>query len=142
MRPPMGPGRPPPNNGPMNAHTSIYLVDDSAAIRSRLAEMVGRIEGVRVVGEAASAPEAIVGILATRPDSVVLDLNLERSNGLQVLQAVHPQSPATEFIVLTNHVEPQYRRACERAGAAHFFDKASEFDRVALVVTRIASGRH
>ena len=50
MRPPMGPGRPPPNNGPMNAHTSIYLVDDSAAIRSRLADMVGRIEGVRVVG--------------------------------------------------------------------------------------------
>jgi DNA-binding NarL/FixJ family response regulator len=47
-----------------------------------------------------------------------------------------PQMPDVSFVVLTNHAEPQYRRACARAGASHFLDKSSEFDRVRLVVSQ------
>ena len=122
--------------------TNVYIVDDSAAIRSRLAELLGRLDGVRVVGESGDAPRAVTDILALRPDSVLLDLNLGATNGMQVLRAVHPQQPGIAFVVLTNHSEPQYRRACERAGAAYFLDKSTEFDRVASVIAQIASTRH
>ena len=122
--------------------TNIYIVDDSPAIRSRLADLLGRIEGVQVVGEAADAPRAVTDILALRPDSVLLDLNLGGTNGMQVLRSVHPLHPGIAFVVLTNHSELQYRRACERAGAAYFLDKSTEFDRVAAVIAEIASTRH
>ena len=122
-----------------NAATHIYIVDDSAAIRSRLNDMLNRVEGVRVVGEAAAASRAVTEILSLRPHSVVLDLNLEGSSGMQVLRAIHPQAPDIVFVVLTNHAEPQYRRACERAGAAYFLDKSTEFDRVPGVIAAIAS---
>ena len=122
--------------------THIYIVDDSAAIRARLAEMVGRISGVRVVGEAAAAYEAVSGILALRPDSVLLDLNLNGTSGIQVLRAIHPLAPEIAFVVLTNHAESQYRRACERAGAAYFLDKSTEFERVPGVIAEIAALRH
>jgi DNA-binding NarL/FixJ family response regulator len=125
-----------------NAPTHIYIVDDSSAIRARLHEMLGRLEGVRIVGESDAASQAVSEILSLRPHSVLLDLNLGSSNGMQVLRAIHPQAPDIVFVVLTNHAEPQYRRACERAGAAYFLDKSTEFDRVPGVIAEIASTRH
>ena len=122
--------------------THVYIVDDSATIRSRLVEMLGGMERVRVVGEAADAAAAVDGILARRPDSVLLDLNLGRSSGMQVLRAVHQQAPEIVIVVLTNHAEPQYQRACTRAGAAYFLDKSTQFDRVRDVIAAIAATRH
>ena len=126
----------------MKSPTRIYIVDDSAAIRSRLHALLAGLQGVSLVGEAASAPEAIVDILALRPHSVLLDLNLGDRSGINVLRAVHPQAPQIQFVVLTNHAEPQYRRACERAGAAFFLDKTTEFNRVPEVIATIASRVH
>jgi DNA-binding NarL/FixJ family response regulator len=122
--------------------TRVFIVDDSASIRVRLAEMLGRMADVAVVGEAASAAEAIAGILRTLPDSVLLDLNLIGHSGLDVMRAVRPRAPAIAFVVLTNHSEPQYRQACAAAGARFFLDKSNEFDRVREVIAQIAGERH
>ena len=122
--------------------TQVYIVDDSPAIRGRLIELLSRMEGVQVVGEAADAPTAVTGILALRPHSVLLDLNLGSGSGMQILRAIHPQLPETVFVVLTNHSELQYRRACAKAGASHFLDKSTEFERVCEVIASIAATRH
>ncbi len=122
-------------------NTSVFIVDDSAPIRARIAEMLGAMGTVQIVGEAASARDAVAGILRTRPDSVLLDLNLMGRTGIDVLRTVHPKAPDIVFVVLTNHAEPQYRRACAQAGAAYFLDKSSEFHRVRDVVAEIASHR-
>jgi DNA-binding NarL/FixJ family response regulator len=123
-------------------HNKVFIVDDSASIRTRLAEMLARLDGVTVVGEAASATEAIAGILRLKPTAVVLDLNLMGRTGIDVLRAVHPQEPDIVFVVLTNHAEPQYRTACTKAGAAYFLDKSCDFDRVPDVIAEITATRH
>lgn len=125
-----------------NAPTHIYVVDDSASIRSRIAEMLGRMQGVKIVGEATGAPQATVDILALRPHQVLLDLNLGGTSGMEVLRAVRGIAPEIAFVVLTNHAEAQYRRACERAGASYFLDKSTEFDRVPAVIAELAATRH
>jgi DNA-binding NarL/FixJ family response regulator len=122
--------------------TRVFIVDDSAPIRARLAEMLSTMAQVRVVGEADSAREAVAGILRARPDSVLLDLNLMGRTGIDVLKTIRPKAPDIVFVVLTNHAEPQYRRACTEAGAAYFLDKSSEFDRVREVIAEIAATRH
>jgi len=118
---------------------TVFIVDDSAPIRERLVQMLEGIDGVGVVGEATSANDAIHGILHTRPSSVLLDLKLLGSSGLEVLRTVHPVDPRIVFVVLTNQSEPQYRRACRAAGAAHFLDKTTEFERVREIVGDIAT---
>ena len=126
----------------MQKQTSVFIVDDSESIRRRLIEMLARVDGVAIAGEAASATEAIYGILRTRPDSVLLDLNLMGRTGIDVMRAVRPQAPDVIFVVLTNHAEPQYRKACAKAGATYFLDKSIDFDRVAAVIAEIAATRH
>jgi len=127
---------------PSAAEMNVFIVEDSASIRQRLAIMLGDIEGVTVVGQADTPAEALEGILRTRPDSVVLDIQLIGGSGLDVLRKAHPQVPATVFIVLTNHPDLQYRRICMEAGAAYFFDKSSEIAKVREVIAGLGATRH
>jgi DNA-binding NarL/FixJ family response regulator len=117
--------------------TNVFIVDDSVSIRVRLAQLLGGTPGVNVVGEAGSATEAIAGILRSHPDSVLLDLNLMGSTGLDVMRKVRPQAPDVAFVVLTNHFEPQYRDACFEAGARYFLDKSQDLHKVPQVIQEI-----
>ena len=122
--------------------TSVYIVDDSDSIRQRLVSMLGTMRNVAVVGEARTESEAIDGIVATCPDIVLLDLNLGAGSGMHVLHAVQHKLPRVSVVVLTNHSEPQYRRACMKAGARHFFDKSTQFDCVRTVISDFEAKQH
>lgn len=114
--------------------TKVFIVEDAPAIRDRLIEMLGDVDGVAVVGDAATPKAAVAGILQTHPDYVVLDYQLEGGTAVDVLGAIHPQAPETVFVVLTNHAHSQYRRVCLEAGATHFFDKSLQFGKVKDVI--------
>jgi len=131
------------NTGAMETSdpTRVFIVDDSAYMRKRIAETIGRVASVRVVGEAACARAATAAILGERPHTVLLDLDLAGSTGLEVLKSVRPHAPEVVFVVLTNHTEDPYRRACAAAGASYFLDKSREFEQVREIVARIAATR-
>jgi DNA-binding NarL/FixJ family response regulator len=116
------------------AALTVFLVEDSLAIRERLAETIRGIAGARLVGEAGTVGKAIDGIRSTHPGAVILDLQLEDGSGLEVLRAVHPGSPALHVAVLTNYATDQHRRACMNAGAEFFLDKSSDFPRIREIV--------
>jgi len=120
----------------------VFIVEDSAPIRERLAALLGDIDGVSIVGEAGSIGAAVEGILRTRPESVVLDIQLLDGSGVEVLREVCPKAPEVVFVVLTNHAHPQYRRICMEAGARHFFDKSTEFGKVREVITGLSATHH
>ena len=113
---------------------TVFLVEDSLAIRARLAETIREIEGAELVGEAGAVGEAIEGIRSAHPGAVILDLQLEDGSGLEVLKAVHPASSALHVAVLTNYATDQHRRACMDAGAEFFLDKSSDFPRIREIV--------
>ena len=128
----------------MNAaltRTEVFIVDDVPSMRERLRELVGEVPEVDVVGDAGTPSDAIAGILAKQPTCVLLDYQLIGGTGVDVLRAVQGRSPGTVFVVLTNHPDPQYRRACMDAGAHHFFDKSTEFERIADVLRSINGTR-
>jgi len=122
------------DNAQPESRTNVFIVEDSAPIRERLVGLLRDTEGVTVVGEADTAKAAVEGILRTRPDTVVLDIQLSGGSGIEVLRKIHPLAPEVIFIVLTNHSNPQYRRICTEAGASHFLDKTSEFAKVMEVI--------
>jgi len=105
----------------------VFLVEDSPILRQRVEAILAAIPGATSAGHAAGAAEAIAAIERERPDAVVLDIHLENGNGFDVLRAL----PAgTRAYVLTNFPNEAYRRKATRLGAAGFFDKTTEFDRL------------
>jgi DNA-binding NarL/FixJ family response regulator len=81
----------------------------------------------------ADTPETAIALLASqRFDAVIVDLQLKRGSGVEVL-AYLQRTGMTESAfaaVLTNHALPAYRERCLQYGVRHFFDKSLEFDRV------------
>ena len=116
----------------------VYVVDDSELVRERLIDMVSEIEEVEVVGETGDLREAEASIGQLRPDAVVLDIRLPDGNGITLLRHMKRERPAATVIVLTNYPYPQYREECLDAGADYFLYKATEFDQVGEILSRIA----
>ena len=110
----------------------VFLADDSAPIRQRIAAMLPPASVV--VGEGETPQACIAGILATHPDVVVLDVQLLGGQGLEVLQAVRAADPHVAFVVFSNNSQPAYRKRYLAAGAARFLDKSTEFDQLAAAV--------
>jgi DNA-binding NarL/FixJ family response regulator len=110
----------------------VFLADDSGPIRARVAGML--VPKVTVVGEGATPQSCIDGILATHPDVVVVDVQLEGGQGLEVIRAVRAADPGIAFVVFSNNSGPAYRKRYLGAGATRFLDKSTEFDQLAAAV--------
>ena len=121
------------------ADMKVFVVEDSAAVRERLIEMIREIEDVEVVGEADTYDAAVSGILSTRPDVAVLDIKLadERGSGIDVLSAVKRGLPAMKAIILSNYATPQHMKASADAGAEYFLDKSAEFERITEILEQL-----
>ena len=112
----------------------VFLADDSAAIRDRVCGLLGA-RSLQVVGEAETPQACIAGILATQPDVVVLDVQLDGGQGLEVLRAVRDTEPGIAFVVFSNNSGPAYRKRYLGAGAATFLDKSAEIELLADAVS-------
>ncbi len=102
---------------------SVFVVEDSPIVRKRLVAMLDETPGICIVGEADCPAAAVDGIRRTRPDWVVLDMQLIGGTGIDVLRQVRTEVPRTGFIVLTHLGIAPYRRLAEAAGADYFLDK-------------------
>jgi two-component system response regulator DevR len=117
---------------------SVLLVEDSIPIRHRLVALFAESPRVRIVGEAGTIDEALFRIRMSRPEAVVLDVELPDGSGLQVLRFLREKSPACHIIVLTTHDLPELRHYCAALGVRDFFNKATQFEEAALRLHQIA----
>jgi two-component system LytT family response regulator len=76
---------------------SVLIVDDEEPARDVLREMLGRMPDVRVVGECANGLEALRVAAETRPDCVLLDIQMPRLDGFEVMELLDP-SIAVVFV--------------------------------------------
>jgi len=124
-------------------HTmNVFLVEDSAQVVQRLEEMLAAIDGVRTVGSAARADDAIREVLTLRPDAVLCDIGLAQGTGFDVLRALNAQAPEVEVYMLSNFATEPYRRLAARLGARGFFDKTTELERMRDAVAARAASQH
>ena len=119
------------------APIKVFLADDSELICDRVAAMLDDA-GMSVVGRGQTPQGCCDGILASQPDVVVLDVQLDGGTGLEVMQTVRLAAPDVAFIVFSNNSAPAYRRRYLAQGALQFIDKSTEFAQLAPAVARAA----
>jgi len=119
---------------------TVYLVEDSDLLASRLAEIIEQETGVRLVGRGAEADQAIAAISQLGPDIAIVDLSLRKGTGFEVLRAVSMLEPAPLCVVLSNHSSPEYRCTAEQFGVSgdHFFDKTEQLPSCMRLIRDIA----
>ena len=111
----------------------VLVVDDSAAVRTRLVVLLRELPDVDVY-EAGDSTEALEAARRETLSVIVLDLHLPGENGLVLLPRLRRVRAHALVIVLTNDASPAHRRECQERGADFFFDKSNDFERIADVV--------
>jgi two-component system chemotaxis response regulator CheB len=89
---------------PHRAPARVVVVEDSIVQRAKLVTVLEADGDITVVGEAASAPEAIRLVAALRPDVITLDLNIPGGGGQHALEQIMSRTP-TAVVVLSSMVD-------------------------------------
>ena len=109
-----------------------YLVEDSPVIRENLVGFLEDVTETRVLAVAGSEDEAVAWLQRHRDDwdLTIVDLFLERGNGLGVLDACRQRAPHQKVVVLSNYATAEMRDRSRLLGADAFFDKSAELDQL------------
>jgi DNA-binding NarL/FixJ family response regulator len=109
---------------------ATILIEDSAMIRESLISALVELAEADVIAVAGTAADGIAALKshADRWQLVVVDMFLQRGNGLEVLHAVRDRRVDQHALVLTNYATAEIRRRSAAAGADAVFDKSTEID--------------
>jgi len=116
------------------------VVDDHDLFRRGLRELLEE-QGIRVIGEAANGSDAIALAVRSRPDVVVMDLNLPRQSGTEATRELVAAMPDARVLVLT--VEAGGRSVLDAliAGACGYLLKDATIEEIAAGVRAAAAGQ-
>jgi response regulator of citrate/malate metabolism len=105
------------------------VVDDDAMTSSIHRSYVERVRGFEVVGEAATAVQALELTERLRPDLVLLDIYLPDLSGLEVLRRLRdPRGPQPDVIAVTAAKDVDTLRSAIHGGVVHYLVKPFFFD--------------
>lgn len=122
------------------AMVRIVLADDHSMLRRSLANLLNEHPGFRVVGEAADGDQALASALEQQPDVILLDLNMPRRGGLDVLPELRSKIPRMRVLVLTGRDEEFYIMQALKLGAHGYLLKTASEDDLTDAIQRVASG--
>jgi len=116
------------------------IIEDETVFRQMLALALGRITGLRLIGELADGREGLEFCLREKPDLLVVDLFLPGMHGLEIVKIVREKLPATRILVLTSHLDGELPSQLIRQGVHGFVDKTAPLNYVLQAVESVMKG--
>lgn len=119
--------------------TDLVLVDDHDLVRSGIRLLLESTGEFRVLGDFASAGEAVELCQHAHPRVVIMDLSLPGLDGIDGMAELSRVSPESRVIILTAHDDDRSVIAAIRAGAAGYVLKRAKTEDL-LSAIRLVSG--
>jgi DNA-binding NarL/FixJ family response regulator len=119
----------------------VIVCDDHAILREGTQLILEKVPGVDVVGTAATGNEALRLVERSRPDVLVLDLQLPDMSGVEVARRVRGSFSAVAILVLTGYVDATYIPRLLQIGVRGYLPKTASSAELAAAVRAVAAGR-
>ncbi len=119
--------------------TRIVLVDDHQVLRDGLRRSL-EDAGEEVVGEAGDGEQAIKVVAETRPEVVLMDLEMPVLDGVESCRRILAKFPETLVVVLTMHEDVARTRAALSAGAVGSLTKGTSMSEVIDTIRGVVAG--
>lgn len=119
---------------------NILLADDHRMVREGIRCLLENVSEFNVVGEAADGYECISLVNKTKPNIVLLDIDMPNMNGIDTLRIIKEQKMICKVIMLTRHNEINYLMKALEIGCDGYILKDSSFDTLLKVIFKVYSG--
>jgi DNA-binding NarL/FixJ family response regulator len=120
---------------------SVVVADDQSAVREGLVLLLGTLPGIAVAGEAADGDAAIALVARTRPDVVLMDLNMPGTDGVTATRRITVEYPGTRVVVLTTYADDESIIGALQAGALGYLTKDATRAEIGRALQAAAAGQ-
>jgi DNA-binding NarL/FixJ family response regulator len=124
-----------------DAPVTVVVADDQSAVREGLVLLLGTLSGVTVAGQAADGDAAVAVVAATRPQVVLMDLNMPGCDGVAATRRITAEHPSTRVVVLTTYADDESIIGALQAGALGYLTKDATRAEIGRAILAAADGQ-
>lgn len=118
----------------------VMLVDDHVLIREGIRNLLEFDGSIEVIEQASDGFECLDKLKNVTPDIILLDINMPRMNGIEVLEELKLKNISVKVLVLTVHNEVEYLVKAVDVGANGYILKDSGSDELKKAIHDIIEG--
>ncbi|MFC0546106.1 response regulator [Kutzneria chonburiensis] len=118
----------------------VLLVDDQILMRSGLRKLLEIEDGIEIVADVGSGPDALAVVPACFPDVALVDARMPGMDGIELITELTRRHPEIASIVLTTFDEDEYLFGALKAGARGFLLKDASPEELVAAIHRAAAG--
>lgn len=119
----------------------VLLVDDHQLVRAGIRRILDDAEDIEVCGEAGSGEEALKQVKQTRPEVVLMDVNMPGIGGLEATRKLLRLDESLKIIALTVHVDEPYPSRLLEAGALGYLTKSCDEQEILNAIRAVHVGQ-
>lgn len=122
------------------ARVRVVVADDHPVYRHGLEILLNTVDGVEVVGTAATGTEAVERCADLLPDVVIMDLNMPAMDGVTATRVIRAAQPSVAVLVLTMHDDDELVFTAVQAGAHGYLLKGADQLEIERAIRTVAEG--
>lgn len=118
----------------MNRVITVLLADDHAVVRHGIRRFLERDPNIRVLAEAEDGAQALEMAYAIKPDVLVLDIQMPKMNGIEVMRKLRAEGRSCGLLALSAYDDRAFILAALAAGANGYMLKTAEPEEIIRAV--------
>lgn len=118
----------------------VLLADDHAMFRQGLKSLLESEPDIRVIGEASTGRDAVRYAADTKPDVIVMDIQMPELDGVKATQSILEINPTANVIILTMYRQDSYVFEAVKAGARGYLLKDVDATVLIDAIRRVTEG--
>ena len=118
----------------------VLIADDHKLLRELLADFLNGTTDINVVAQAGNGHEVLEKVRISRPDVILMDIEMPHLNGIDTTAALLKEFPEIKIIALSMHDEKLYVKGMLEAGAWGYLLKNCTYDQLVEAINKVYNG--
>ena len=119
----------------------VMIVDDHHLVREGLKAVLDQGNDIKVVGEAATAEDALQTVEKSDPDVILMDISMPGMGGIKATKLIRDRYPDVKVVILTMLDQEGYVYEAVKAGATGYMLKSTSSDELLRAIKTVYDGK-